>query len=291
MIHLAELAANTPPPNWSALLIQPLHFLIYDLLCPLIYLLILALGIELALPGGTPVRALFRRNGAVSPVKIALANDPATRILSWVALLLALAFWATVVTFWLSGYLHDVPAPRLLARTASTSGSLVLITAFIVGFIGGDLWVNGVRTAQTARTSLGVLSISMALSATLLTFYIIEPALQDVLLVTALGIFTGMLGVVARHPSLFHEGLFDVLRSPLESDEEEIAEDGVVADDDISDSSTTSTGGWLTTRTRAIRERLATQKLGVGTPHEEQPVKTPSGNLGQPGHPNPTRPV
>jgi hypothetical protein len=272
MTQLAALVASPIVLSWSTLLYGPLHFVIYDMLCPVIYLLILAVGVELAIPGGTPVRALVRRHGAVSPVKIRLANDPATRVYSVVALLLALAIWSTIVTFWLSGFFRNLPAPSLSARTASTNSTLIFIVTFVVGLIAGDLWFTGLRSTQTARASLGVLTASMALSATALFFYAVEVPTQDILLVTALGIFVGELGVAARHPSLFHEGLFDVLRSPLESDEEAAAEtDDDTGEGGIVDGNLASTGGWMTSQTRAIRERLATQKLlGVGVAPSEQ---------------------
>lgn len=293
MFHLAELAAQPAPPTWGTLLFGPLHFLIYVVLGPLVYFTILLFGIEMAIPGGTPLRALVRRHGAVSPVKIALANDPTTRLLSVVAGLLALAFWSAVVTAWLAGYLQGLRAPQLTASQATFTSTLIFLTTFVVGLILGDLWANGVRLAQTARASLAVLVPSMALSGTMLFFYIVEPSVEDVLLVAALGIFIGELSVAARHPTIFHEGLFDVVRSPLQSDEAELAEDGEESADADSDNRIASTGGWLTTQTRAMRERLAAQRLlGVGVTHSEPPLKrSPSGELEQQREGNPTRPV
>jgi hypothetical protein len=293
MIQLAELAASFAPPSWGSLLILPLTFLIYVLLSPAVYLTILLFGIELALPKGTPARALVRRRGEVSPVKIALANDPTTRILSVVAGLLALAFWSTVVTFWLSGYLRDLPAPSLAASQASTSHAVIFSIAFFAGLVGGILWTNGVRTAATARASLGVLSLSMSLSGTLLFFYIVEPSVRDVLLVVSLGVFTGELAVAARHPMLMREGLFDVLRSPLEPETDDDTELSDMTDDDDDDSGRSArTGGWVTAQTRAIRERLSAQTLaGIGGPHPEPPPTRPtSGDLHPPRGGTPAQP-
>jgi hypothetical protein len=290
MYHLAEVAAQVTFPNWSSLLIQPLHFVIYDLLGPFVYLLILLFGIELAIPGGTPVRALVRRTGAVSPVKIALANDPQTRMLSTVAVLFALTAWATVITAWLNKYFQVISAPQLADPTPTNA--LIFLTTIVIGLVAGDLWVTGVRSAQTARASLGVLAISMALSGTILFFYVVEPKLQDLLLSAALGIFTGELGAVARHPTLFHEGLFDVLRSPLESDLDEADETSDDMSDIVDEDRPTTTSAWLSTQTRAIRERLAAQKvLGVGAMPGEHPVSGTPGEPGQQRDANSQRPV
>jgi hypothetical protein len=289
MIVLTELAAHLAPPTLSQLLFVPLHFLIYVIMGPLVYFSILIFGIELAIPGGTPLRALVRRNGAVSPVKLALANDPNTRLLSIVAVLFAVAFWSTVITAWLNKYFQTLVVPQLIHPTPGST--LVFVTTFVIGLVAGDLWFTGIRLAQTARSSLGVLAISMALSGTLLFFYIVEPTLEDMLLVSALGIFIGELGVVARHPTLFHEGLFDVLRSPLESDLEEAA----AADDEASEYTEDDrppTGAWLSTQTRAIRERLAAQKLlSVGATRSDHAAGGTQPEQQQQRDANPPRPV
>ena len=290
MIQLAAVAAQLADTSPSTVLFEVLRFVIYDVLGPSVYGLILIFGIEMAVPGGTPVRALFRRHGAVSPVKLALANDPHTRTLSVVAVLLALSFWASVATAWLSGYWHHLPHPRL--TNATVNDSVIFAAVLVVGLIAGDLWARGVRSVKTARSSLGVLAISMALSGTLLFFYIVEPPLQDALLVASLGIFVGELGVAARHPSIFHEGLFDVLRSPLESDLEEEEEEGDDArDDGEGGERRTSRVAWLSTQTRAIRERLAAQKpLSVGASQTESPMGSFQGDSSaqrEPSHPRP----
>jgi hypothetical protein len=292
MIRLAELAAGLTPPSWGALLILPLSFLIYVVLCPAVYLTILLFGIELALPKGTPVRALVRRRGEVSPIKIALANDPTTRILSVVAGLLALAFWSTVVTFWLAGYLRELPAPSLAASQASTTHSVIFSITFLVGLAAGIMWTNGVRTADTARACLAVLAISMSLSGTLLFFFIVEPSVRDVLLVVSLGVFTGELAVAARHPTLMREGLIDVLRSPLEPGPDEVADLTDVSDDEDDDGRLARTGGWVTAQTRAIRKRLGTQTLSgiAGPPAEQPPTRQPSGELHSPRSGSPAQP-
>lgn len=293
MMQLADLAAAFAPPSWGSLLILPLSFLIYVVLCPAIYLAILLFGIELALPRGTPVRALVRRRGEVSPVKIALSNDPTTRILSVVAGLFALAFWSTIVTFWLAGYLRNLPAPSLAASQATVLSAITFSVMLLVGLACGILWTTGVYSARTARASLTVLAISMSLSGTLLFFYIVEPNVRDVLLVLALGIFIGELAVAARHPTLMREGLFDVLRSPLEPERDDVSDLRDVSDEDDDDSDRfAGTGGWVTAQTRAIRERLATQSLiGIGAQHPEQsPAPPTTGELGPPRGPSPAQP-
>jgi hypothetical protein len=64
------------------------------------------------------------------------------------------------------------------------------------------------RQAGKARTSLSVLAISMSLAGTVLFFYLVQPNLRDILLVLALGTFSGELAAAAQHPMFLSEGLF-----------------------------------------------------------------------------------
>ena len=203
------LTALDTSPRWDSFVIVTLTILIYWILGPSVYLIMLLAGTELTWPRGTHLRPLLRRRGVASPVKAALAADPSARILRVVGGLFAVAVWASVVTLWLSNYLHDARAPQL--TKASPGNLIIFLIVFWLGWLAGYTWVAGMRLASTGQACLIVIALSMSTSGSLLFFYIVEPNLRDLLLVVALGMFAGELSAVARHPMFFYEGLFSVL--------------------------------------------------------------------------------
>jgi hypothetical protein len=204
---LADVLLHHTPPAWETLIVGPLRFLIYGILAPAVYLVIVIIGIELAWPGRTKVRRmLWQRTGRQSPSS-GLNGDPTVPILCAVGGLIALAVWSAIVTTWLAGYLHAIPAPQLSVTHATKRSAAAFVAALVIGLGAGYAWLDGMRRASTARRCLAVLSISMSLAGTLLFFYALEASVRDILLALSLGIFGGELIVAARHPLLAREGL------------------------------------------------------------------------------------
>ncbi len=270
LLTLADHAMRLAAPAWDHVIVPLFTFLIYGILGPAVYLLILIAGIDLAWPGGTSIRkAVSRRQhprttntsssssaafeppaesptsagpidpaGATSSSSSAtlqpVATDPTGQIRRAIGGLIALAVLSTVITLWLAGYPADMRAPLLSTAFSTSTRMIFFLFMLVLGFAGGALWTTGMRTARTARAALIVLAVSMSLSSTLVFFYIVESGLRDLLLVIALGIFSGELYVAAQHPTLMSEGLFAELLRPAAP---EVAHP--VSDDDTLSSSDT----------------------------------------------------
>ncbi len=219
---LAFVQATQPAPGLDRVIVPTLTLLIYGLLGPAVYLTIVLVGVELALPGGTRMRRwLQKHRTSECPTTSELAADPIFRIECVVAGLIALSTWSVVITAWLAGYLRSVRAPQLAISQYSPRHVADFVITLLIGVLGGFIWADGMRRAASPRASLAVLSISMSLAGTLLFFYALEPALRDILIVLSLGIFSGELAVAARHPTFLTEGLFaELFISPEYSDEE-----------------------------------------------------------------------
>jgi hypothetical protein len=214
---LAFAQATQPASGVNRVVVPALTLLIYGLLGPAVYLTIVVVGVELALPGGSRAREwLARRRSSTCPTTSSLATDPVFRIECVVAGFIALSTWSVVITAWLAGYLRSVHAPQLAISQYSSRHVAIFVITLLIGVLGGFLWADGMRRAATARASLAVLAISMSLAGTLLFFYLVEPGLRDMLIVLSLGIFSGELAVAARYPTFLSEGLFAELFIPPE---------------------------------------------------------------------------
>lgn len=260
---LAEHTLRLALPVWDRLVVPLLTVLIYGFLGPAVYLIILAIGVDLAWPGGTHLREVVRRRGharagsglssdpsdvsAESPPLASAAApsgdmsadadaadqapsaDPTSHIRRAVGGLVALAVLSTVITIWLADYPAEIQAPPLSTAFATLHREIFFFLVLVIGFVAGFLWTTGMRTARTTRAALTVLALSMSLSSVLLFYYIVESGLRDLLLVVALGIFAGELYVAGQHPTLMSEGLFaEVLRPLTAEDTLPTGDDGTV---------------------------------------------------------------
>jgi hypothetical protein len=222
MQHILAFAqAAQPATGLDKVLVPTLTLLIYGLLGPAVYLTIVVVGVELAWPGGTRVRNwLQKHRSSECPTTSDLTADPVFRIECVVAGLIALSTWSVVITAWLAGYLRSVHAPQLAISQYSPRHVADFVITLLIGVLAGFIWADGMRRAASAQASLAVLSISMSLAGVLLFFYAVEPNLRDLLIVLALGTFSGELAVAARHPMFLTEGLFAELFIPPEYSDE-----------------------------------------------------------------------
>jgi hypothetical protein len=95
---------------------QLLHVLIYDILGPAVYLIIVLVGVELAWPGGTRLRSWLQQHRPATASDVSLlAEDSTFRVECAVAGLIALSVLAVVITLWLAGHFRFVttPVPKL----------------------------------------------------------------------------------------------------------------------------------------------------------------------------------
>lgn len=212
---VALIARFQAAPSWNSPIVPVLTVLIYGILAPAVFLLILITGVELAWPGGTRLRQLLRMARPLpSRATSRLRAEPHFRTLCTVGGLIAVAVLSVVMTAWLAGYWRTITAPQLAAANASPGNLLYFLFTLGAGLMGGFGWATGMRLARDARACLRILAISLSLSGTTLFFYLVEPVLHDTLLSLALGVFLGELTVAARHPTLLGEGLFAELLTP-----------------------------------------------------------------------------
>ncbi|HEY7782550.1 MAG TPA: hypothetical protein VIC85_20320 [Ktedonobacterales bacterium] len=203
----------------------PLSFVIYVILCPIIYLTILGACLQLAWPGGTKLRgvaklpAVFRQ-----PLAPRMSDDPTFRLLCAIGGLISLAVWSAVITNWLANQKIGFPKPSLYQPQSDDTKRFIAI--LIVGLIAGGAWILAMRFARRPQMALVVIAVSMSVAGTLLFYYALESQMRDGLLVLSLGIFLGELITVAMKPSGLGEGLFaELLLAPGTADDEVVEED------------------------------------------------------------------
>lgn len=214
--HLLASVARIPAAtDWSTPIVPALTVLIYGILAPAVFLIILLIGVELAWPGGTKFRHVIYLARPVPPRAASrLRAAPNFRTLCAVGGLIAVAVWSIVMTTWLAGYLRVSTAPQLAAAQATLSHLVTFLCVLAIGLYCGYAWARGMYLAENAQMSLRVIATSLSVAGTVLFFYMVEPLLHDLLLVVALGVFVGVLIVAARHPTLLSEGLFAELLTP-----------------------------------------------------------------------------
>ncbi|HEX9055944.1 MAG TPA: hypothetical protein VF818_00290 [Ktedonobacterales bacterium] len=265
MYVYADVAAQVIPRAWQTIIIGPLTFLIYGILGPALYLLILIIGAELAWPGGTRLRQLIRNLTGMRVTSPTLGSVSTTHILCVVGGFIAVAVWSAAVTTWLAGYLHSIPAPQLSMAQASTPHVAVFVITLLIGMALGYVWVDGMRRAATGNAYLAMIAIPMSTSGTLLFFYAMEPGVRDILLVLALGIFGGELAAVARHPTLMREGMVAELLSVPPSQLTLVEEAIIPAEDDDADDD--AHNGWRGRRRNSrVSEEPSHTLVGIHVP-------------------------
>lgn len=214
--------------NPQDLITVPLAIAVRVVLCPLIYLFILAVGTELAWPGRTKLGdfpklpPIYRQ--AQGPRQ---SDDPTFRLQCGIGGLIALAVWSAVITNWLAT--KDIPIPQAQLSGSTDGDHVKLVGALIFGLIAGAAWVTAMRLARRPQVSLVVIAVSMSVTGSLLFYYAVDfqNHSRDVLLVLSLGIFLGQLITVAMNPATLGEGLFaELLLAPEPAESEATEDDG-----------------------------------------------------------------
>ena len=212
MLAIVPVLLAVPLVVGDSGLAPPLHFIIYGILAPLVFVTILVAGVELAWPGSLRLQRLLAllhvlREGEPPP----FATESGFRVRCTVGGLVGVTLWCVAITLWLAGYLRDATGPSLSIAQASPRHALIFFFTLLLGGAGGYEWVTRMRQARDAAASLAVIAISMSLAGTILFFYIADPGLRDWFLALALGVVLGELAAAAQSPGLVLEGLFAVL--------------------------------------------------------------------------------